>query len=239
MSPPPCRPLPTTSRRSSGKRSLCVPELGGCFCSTDLSSGLVSSGSRTQRLWTATSPHRLQRAWLTWRSAGFPTFPSSNWNQSLRARRLRWPSCLLPGAKVTLLLGAESSCDCACSHWMCVCVYLASAVKQEVKAEPTPQDQPSCSNTELVTIAIRVNPVAAQVSVLSSRAAPSVFPLFADATLCFAEHRGYDGGGGPAAAGARPSGLSAQSDHWPGPGPSGPPGRCPWAPPSGTKHRWY
>eukprot|EP00066_Takifugu_rubripes_P017212 XP_011606478.1 PREDICTED: histone-lysine N-methyltransferase 2C-like [Takifugu rubripes] len=38
----------------------------------------------------------------------------------------------------------------------------ASAVKQEVKVEPNPQDHPSCSNTDLVTIAITLNPVAAQ-----------------------------------------------------------------------------
>uniref|UniRef100_H3D7P3 Lysine methyltransferase 2C n=1 Tax=Tetraodon nigroviridis TaxID=99883 RepID=H3D7P3_TETNG len=37
-----------------------------------------------------------------------------------------------------------------------------SAVKQEVKVEPNPQDHPSCLNTDLVTIAITVNPVAAQ-----------------------------------------------------------------------------
>ncbi|KAM9332683.1 histone-lysine N-methyltransferase 2C-like [Pholidichthys leucotaenia] len=37
-----------------------------------------------------------------------------------------------------------------------------SAVKQEVKAEPNRQAPPSCSNTDLVTIAITLNPVAAQ-----------------------------------------------------------------------------
>ncbi|KAK2859759.1 hypothetical protein Q5P01_004379 [Channa striata] len=37
-----------------------------------------------------------------------------------------------------------------------------SAVKQEVKAEPNHQGPPSCSNTDLVTIAITLNPVAAQ-----------------------------------------------------------------------------
>ncbi|XP_055363689.1 LOW QUALITY PROTEIN: histone-lysine N-methyltransferase 2C-like [Betta splendens] len=37
-----------------------------------------------------------------------------------------------------------------------------SAVKQEVKVEPTLQGPPSCSNTDLVTIAITLNPVAAQ-----------------------------------------------------------------------------
>ncbi|XP_040921273.1 histone-lysine N-methyltransferase 2C isoform X2 [Toxotes jaculatrix] len=37
-----------------------------------------------------------------------------------------------------------------------------SAVKQEVKAEPNLQGPPSCSNTDLVTIAITLNPVAAQ-----------------------------------------------------------------------------
>ncbi|XP_034415694.1 histone-lysine N-methyltransferase 2C-like isoform X10 [Cyclopterus lumpus] len=35
-------------------------------------------------------------------------------------------------------------------------------VKQEVKAEPNHQGHPSCSNTDLVTIAITLNPVAAQ-----------------------------------------------------------------------------
>lgn len=48
-----------------------------------------------------------------------------------------------------------------------VCVYEASAVKQEVKVEPNPQDHPSCSNTDLVTIAITLNPVAAQVCIPS------------------------------------------------------------------------
>lgn len=48
-----------------------------------------------------------------------------------------------------------------------VCVYEASAVKQEVKVEPNPQDHPSCSNTDLVTIAITLNPVAAQVYISS------------------------------------------------------------------------
>ncbi|KAM8731510.1 histone-lysine N-methyltransferase 2C isoform 5-T5 [Acanthopagrus schlegelii] len=38
----------------------------------------------------------------------------------------------------------------------------ASALKQEVKAEPSHQGPPSCSNTDLVTIAITLNPVAAQ-----------------------------------------------------------------------------
>lgn len=47
------------------------------------------------------------------------------------------------------------------------CVYEASAVKQEVKVEPNPQDHPSCSNTDLVTIAITLNPVAAQVCISS------------------------------------------------------------------------
>ncbi|KAM7369521.1 hypothetical protein PAMP_010840 [Pampus punctatissimus] len=37
-----------------------------------------------------------------------------------------------------------------------------SAVKQEVKAEPNYQGSPSCSSTDLVTIAITLNPVAAQ-----------------------------------------------------------------------------
>ncbi|XP_028288299.1 histone-lysine N-methyltransferase 2C-like isoform X3 [Parambassis ranga] len=37
-----------------------------------------------------------------------------------------------------------------------------SAVKQEVKAEPNHQGHPSCSNTDLVTIAITLNPVIAQ-----------------------------------------------------------------------------
>ncbi|KAM9701276.1 LOW QUALITY PROTEIN: histone-lysine N-methyltransferase 2C-like [Menidia menidia] len=37
-----------------------------------------------------------------------------------------------------------------------------SAVKQEVKAEPNRQAPPPCSNTDLVTIAITLNPVAAQ-----------------------------------------------------------------------------
>uniref|UniRef100_A0A1A8R9Q8 [histone H3]-lysine(4) N-methyltransferase n=1 Tax=Nothobranchius pienaari TaxID=704102 RepID=A0A1A8R9Q8_9TELE len=37
-----------------------------------------------------------------------------------------------------------------------------SAVKQEVKAEPKHPEHPSCSNRDLVTIAITVNPVAAQ-----------------------------------------------------------------------------
>ncbi|XP_041823896.1 histone-lysine N-methyltransferase 2C-like isoform X4 [Melanotaenia boesemani] len=37
-----------------------------------------------------------------------------------------------------------------------------SAVKQEVKAEPSHQGPPACSNTDLVTIAITLNPVAAQ-----------------------------------------------------------------------------
>ncbi|XP_049896001.1 histone-lysine N-methyltransferase 2C-like isoform X2 [Epinephelus moara] len=37
-----------------------------------------------------------------------------------------------------------------------------SAVKQEVKSEPNHQGPPSCSNTDLVTIAITLNPVAAQ-----------------------------------------------------------------------------
>ncbi|XP_069368224.1 histone-lysine N-methyltransferase 2C-like isoform X3 [Paralichthys olivaceus] len=37
-----------------------------------------------------------------------------------------------------------------------------SAVKQEVKTEPNHQGPPSCSNTDLVTIAITLNPVAAQ-----------------------------------------------------------------------------
>uniref|UniRef100_A0AAQ6ICI8 [histone H3]-lysine(4) N-methyltransferase n=1 Tax=Anabas testudineus TaxID=64144 RepID=A0AAQ6ICI8_ANATE len=37
-----------------------------------------------------------------------------------------------------------------------------SAVKQEIKAEPNHQGPPSCSNTDLVTIAITLNPVAAQ-----------------------------------------------------------------------------
>ncbi|XP_060950226.1 histone-lysine N-methyltransferase 2C-like [Limanda limanda] len=37
-----------------------------------------------------------------------------------------------------------------------------SAVKQEVKVEPTHQGPPSCSNTDLVTIAITLNPLAAQ-----------------------------------------------------------------------------
>ncbi|XP_078100895.1 histone-lysine N-methyltransferase 2C-like isoform X2 [Sander vitreus] len=37
-----------------------------------------------------------------------------------------------------------------------------SAVKQEVKTEPNHQFPPSCSNTDLVTIAITLNPVAAQ-----------------------------------------------------------------------------
>ncbi|XP_054620989.1 histone-lysine N-methyltransferase 2C-like isoform X3 [Dunckerocampus dactyliophorus] len=37
-----------------------------------------------------------------------------------------------------------------------------SAVKQEVKAEPNHQAPPSCSNTDLVTIAITLNPSAAQ-----------------------------------------------------------------------------
>lgn len=40
-------------------------------------------------------------------------------------------------------------------------------MKQEVKVEPNPQDHPSCSNTDLVTIAITLNPVAAQVSISS------------------------------------------------------------------------
>lgn len=52
--------------------------------------------------------------------------------------------------------------------FVCVYVYLASAVKQEVKVEPHPQDLPSCSNTDLVTIAITVSPAAAQVKVCSS-----------------------------------------------------------------------
>lgn len=37
-------------------------------------------------------------------------------------------------------------------------------MKQEVKAEPHPQDHPSCSNKDLVTITITLNPVAAQVN---------------------------------------------------------------------------
>lgn len=37
-----------------------------------------------------------------------------------------------------------------------------SALKQEVKSEPNHQAPPSCSNTDLVTIAITLNPVAAQ-----------------------------------------------------------------------------
>lgn len=48
-----------------------------------------------------------------------------------------------------------------------VCVDVASAVKQEVKVEPNPQDHPSCSNTDLVTIAITLNPIAAQVYISS------------------------------------------------------------------------
>lgn len=48
-----------------------------------------------------------------------------------------------------------------------MCVYVASAVKREVKLEPNPQDHPSCSSTDLVTIAITLNPVAAQVYISS------------------------------------------------------------------------
>lgn len=46
----------------------------------------------------------------------------------------------------------------------CVRVPTASAVKQEVKLEPAHRGHPSCSNTDLVTIAITLNPVAAQVT---------------------------------------------------------------------------
>lgn len=45
---------------------------------------------------------------------------------------------------------------------VCVCVFSASAVKQEVKVEQA-QAPPSSSNTDLVTVAITLNPVAAQV----------------------------------------------------------------------------
>lgn len=45
---------------------------------------------------------------------------------------------------------------------MCMCVFSASAVKQEVKVEQA-QAPPSSSNTDLVTVAITLNPVAAQV----------------------------------------------------------------------------
>ncbi len=38
-------------------------------------------------------------------------------------------------------------------------------MKQEVKVEPTHQDPSSCSNADMVTIAITLNPVATQVNI--------------------------------------------------------------------------
>lgn len=48
-----------------------------------------------------------------------------------------------------------------------VCVCAATLIKQEIKAEPT-QAPPPTSNTDLVTVAITLNPIAAQVSHQSS-----------------------------------------------------------------------
>lgn len=91
---------------------------------------------------------------------------------------------------------------CRMSHCS-FCVHSVAALKQEVKAEPNHQGPPSCSNTDLVTIAITLNPLAAQVNVsltLSSSLSLSMTSLCGSVTECCR----CDGGGGTAAAGPGP-----------------------------------
>lgn len=144
MSRPPCQRHPTTSRRSSSKNLISLTDQSLSAALMIIPCGILSSGFRCPqnvRLRTAMFPHHLPRVWLIWRSADFLTFPSSNWNHSRRARPLHYPSCPVPGGKVSFVLAADSlhhyGVSSKCYKWgrVCLCSF-CSETGSEGGAKP-------------------------------------------------------------------------------------------------------
>lgn len=168
MSLPPCQRHPTTSRRSSSKNRISPADQRLCAALLIIPRNIVLRVQVSSECETPDSyvPSSSPESVADMEVSRFPDFPFIKLE----------PLSPCPSPPLPVLPSARGrgpcavGCCLAASLWCCLpvlsgdlCVCEASAVKQEVKVEPNPQDHPSCSNTDLVTIAITLNPVAAQV----------------------------------------------------------------------------